>query len=116
VIKRCKVIWCRWNRKCWCWCNWCWWVRSVDGSAGNGADRTDAGGFVDDNVGDSAGRFLGDGANAGGSAGDRIGRFTNNLAGADAVDHACGMVFVANGNLLLWIILVMVLVYVDRAS
>jgi hypothetical protein len=116
VIKRCEVIWCRWNRKCWCWCNWCWWVRSVDGSAGNGADGTDAGGFVDDNVGDSAGRFLGDGANAGGSAGDRIGRFTNNLAGADAVDHACGMGFVTNGNLLLWIILVMVLVYVDRAS
>jgi hypothetical protein len=88
----------------------------VDGSAGNGADGTDAGGFVDDSVGDSAGRFLGDGANSGGSAGDRIGRFTTNLAAADAGDHACGMVFVANGNLLLWIILVMVLVYVDRAS
>ena len=91
-------------------------VASAGGLAGNGADETDAGGFADDNVGASAGRFLGDGANAGGSAGDRIGRFTNNLAGADAVDHACGMVFVANGNLLLWIILVMVLVYVDRAS
>ena len=88
----------------------------VDGSAGNGADGTDAGGFVDDSVGDSAGRFLGDGANSGGSAGDRIGRFTTNLAAADAGDHACGMVFVANGNLLLWIVLVMVLVYVDRAS
>jgi len=60
--------------------------------------------------------FLGDGAHSGGSAGDRIGRFTTNLAAADAGDHACGMVFVANGNLLLWIILVMVLVYVDRAS
>ena len=88
----------------------------VDGSAGNGADGTDAGEFVDNSVGDSAGRFLGDGANSGGSAGDRIGRFTTNLAAADAGDHACGMVFVANGNLLLWIILVMVLVYVDRAS
>ena len=41
---------------------------------------------------------------------------TNNLAGADAGENAGGMGFVANGNLLLWIILVMVLVFVDRAS
>ena len=42
-------------------------VASAGVPAGNGADGTDAGGFADDNVGASAGRLLGDGANAGGS-------------------------------------------------
>ena len=67
-------------------------VASAGEPAGNGADGTDAGGFADDNVGVSAGRFLGDGANAAGSAGDSVGEFTNNLAGADAGENAGGMV------------------------